>query len=52
LFNAATNTIKGDLWRLPARTRAIHGILDEECGLQKDGNGTAEGHPEIVELTA
>ena len=24
LFNAATETIKGDLWRLPARTRVIH----------------------------
>ena len=30
LFNAATETIKGDLWRLPARTCAIHEILDEE----------------------
>ena len=29
LFNAATETIKGDLWRLPARTRAIHDVLDE-----------------------
>ncbi|MHB8523069.1 MAG: DUF932 domain-containing protein [Limisphaerales bacterium] len=33
LFNAATETIKGDLWRLPARTRAIHEVLDGECGL-------------------
>ena len=33
LFNAATETIKGDLWRLPARTRAIHQVLDEECGI-------------------
>ena len=30
LFNAATETVKGDLWRLPARTRAIHQILDVE----------------------
>ncbi len=30
LFNAATETIKGDLWRLPARSRALHAILDEE----------------------
>ena len=29
LFNAATETIKGDLWRLPARTRALHEVLDE-----------------------
>jgi hypothetical protein len=33
LFNAATETIKGDLWRLPARTRAIHEVLDAECGI-------------------
>ena len=33
LFNAATETIKGDLWRLPVRTRAIHEVLDEECGI-------------------
>jgi len=33
LFNAATETIKGDLWRLPARTRALHEILDAECGI-------------------
>ena len=25
LFNAVTETIKGDLWRLPARTQVIHG---------------------------
>ncbi len=36
LFNAATEIIKGDLWRLPARTRGIHEVLDAECGL----NGT------------
>lgn len=29
LFNAATETIKGDLWRLPVRSRALHAILDE-----------------------
>jgi hypothetical protein len=33
LFNAATETIKGDLWRLPARTRGIHQVLDRVCGL-------------------
>jgi hypothetical protein len=33
LFNAATETIKGDLWRLPLRTRAIHEVLDTQCGL-------------------
>lgn len=34
LFNAATETMKGDLWRLPARTQGIHEVLDEECGLK------------------
>jgi hypothetical protein len=33
LFNAVTETIKGDLWRLPVRTQAIHDVLDVECGL-------------------
>jgi hypothetical protein len=36
LFNAATETIKGDLWRLPTRTKRIHEILDEECGILGD----------------
>lgn len=29
-FNSATETIKGDLWRLPARTQRIHMVLDAE----------------------
>lgn len=33
LFNAATETIKGDLWRLPMRTRVIHNVLDNACAL-------------------
>lgn len=28
-FNATTETIKGDLWRLPARTQRIHMVMDE-----------------------
>jgi hypothetical protein len=52
LFNAATEIIKGDLWRLPARTRAMHTILDEACGLQRNGNGVREKLPEAVELVA
>lgn len=31
LFNAATEAIKGDLWRLPARTRKLHGVLNSAC---------------------
>jgi len=52
LFNAATGTIKGDLWRLPARTRRIHAILDETCGLQRNVTGAPAELPEIVEVTA
>jgi hypothetical protein len=33
LFNAATETIKGDLWRLPARTSRLHAVLDAEFGI-------------------
>ena len=52
LFNAATDTIKGDLWRLPARTRGIHAVLDEACGLDRNRNGSAKDLPETVALTA
>ena len=31
LFNATTEAIKGDLWRLPARTTKLHAVLDAEC---------------------
>lgn len=51
-FNAATEVIKGDLWRLPARTCRLHGILDEACGLPRSGNGTISAPGEIVELAA
>jgi hypothetical protein len=36
LFNAVTETIKGDLWRLPARTQVVHDVLDAECGITAD----------------
>lgn len=43
LFNAVTETIKGDLWRLPARTNALHRVLDQGCGIIPDpSEGTAE----------
>jgi len=35
LFNAATEIIKGDLWRLPARTSIVHNVLDEACGIRR-----------------
>jgi hypothetical protein len=37
LFNAVTEVIKGDLWRLPARTGALHRVLDQACGLTTEG---------------
>jgi Domain of unknown function (DUF932) len=50
LFNAATEVIKGDLWRLPARTRTIHQTLEETCGIQQTENDNAPS--ETVELAA
>lgn len=52
LFNAATEIIKGDLWRLPARTRAIHTILDELCGIPSSEKETAAPLPEPAALAA
>jgi hypothetical protein len=52
LFNAVTETIKGDLWRLPVRTRRIHAILDDECSLKPDESTVAPEPPEIMEVTA
>ncbi len=33
LFNAVTEAVKGNLWALPARTQALHGLLDAHVGL-------------------
>jgi hypothetical protein len=33
LFNAFTETLKGNLDALPRRTQALHGLLDTACGL-------------------
>jgi hypothetical protein len=30
LFNATTEVIKGDVWRLPKRTEALHNVIDAE----------------------
>lgn len=38
LFNATTEAIKGDLWRLPSRTRALHQLLDSECEQLETGS--------------
>ena len=50
LFNAATETVKGDLWRLPARTTAIHEILDRACGVAPEP--PIETPAEVLEVTA
>jgi hypothetical protein len=33
LFNAFTETLKGNLGELPRRTQALHGLMDSACGL-------------------
>lgn len=51
LFNAATEIIKGDLWRLPRRTRAVHLVMNEAFGV-KDKNGTMEHGYNTTEVVA
>lgn len=48
LFNAATEAIKGDLWRLPARTTKLHKVLDSACYVPR----AAHTDSELVVLTA
>jgi hypothetical protein len=38
LFNAFTEALKGNLDALPARTQALHGLLDSACGLAVERN--------------
>jgi hypothetical protein len=38
LFNAFTETLKGNLGELPRRTQALHGLLDSACGLAVNVN--------------
>jgi hypothetical protein len=49
LFNAATETIKGDLWRLPQRTRTLHEVLDEACGVGQPKAGPNPGTKALAE---
>ncbi len=49
LLNAATETIKGDLWRLPQRSGKIHAILDEVCGV-RSGISVSGLQSEILEV--
>jgi hypothetical protein len=51
-FNAATEVIKGDLWRLPTRTRTIHALLDETCGLTPAEMVVTNQRSEGMELVA
>ena len=34
-FNAVTEVLKGNLDALPRRTQALHGLLDQACGLHQ-----------------
>lgn len=52
LFNAATEVIKGDLWRLPMRTRTLHRIIDEACSSEAPGTALPSASQETVELVA
>jgi hypothetical protein len=52
LFNAATEVIKGDLWRLPARTRILHTVLDEICETPPPEKVMTPAPAETVELAA
>jgi hypothetical protein len=53
LFNAATETIKGDLWGLPVRSRTVHKVLNDRCGIGEPPGLTLDAPPkEIVELSA
>ena len=38
LFNAFTESLKGNLHALPRRTQALHGLLDSVCGLAVSRN--------------
>jgi len=50
LFNAATEIIKGDLWRLPARTTIVHKVLDEVCGIGTSGIATTEDAQQSLQV--
>ncbi|MCL4855441.1 MAG: DUF932 domain-containing protein [Bryobacteraceae bacterium] len=49
-FNAVTETIKGDLWRLPARTGALHRVLDAACGLSPSDGDQIRAGPDTSAL--
>jgi len=46
LFNAATEAVKGDLWRLPARTAKLHAVLDQEFAEDPGPAAPSIPHPE------
>lgn len=48
LFNAVTETIKGDLWRVPARTKILHDVLDQSCGIKSE----SDPDPQELAVTA
>ena len=52
LFNAATETLKGDLWRLPARTKALHQVLDSALELAEPEMKIVPEEPSVHDLGA
>jgi hypothetical protein len=52
LFNAVAETIKGDLWALPNRTRILHHIMDDACAAGGVRNDDREVCPIQVVETA
>jgi hypothetical protein len=44
LFNATTEAIKGDVWRLPGRTTQLHAVLDAEFGSVEEKHAIDPAH--------
>ncbi|MGV3772113.1 MAG: DUF932 domain-containing protein [Verrucomicrobiales bacterium] len=52
LFNAATETVKGDLWRLPTKTAALHAVLDDHCARRNRVLIPFDPHVDLSELAS
>jgi hypothetical protein len=52
LFNAVTEAMKGDLWRLPVRTTKLHEVLDSECHVALDLQNGADAPSSIHDTAA
>jgi Domain of unknown function (DUF932) len=52
LFNAFTETLKGNIGELPRRTQALHGVMDTVCGLVQPATDYRTEDAEIQVTTA